>query len=330
MRPLVQSETGELMVLRNTLAKQVNTRAIGMAACAALFVFAPPVVGQSTNEPATVEQSAQGTMPKARITKRDCKRLIRHQARADVAYQPGVDVRGNPVVPADASGGFKIPLPDVFEFNITKDLTTYLGDDEDKLAADKAAAIAAEKTVAATNAAVTSAELSLAGAQTIAHNTAAAAAAAQAAADAAPNDAALAAAAVAAQQTADTATEGLTTTQAAFDATTSASTSNDTAAALAGAQSAKSAAEEIGYVPDATATSAATAAQTTAADAAAADSAAAAAAKVVASSEGMSMNVGTVRFNIKTGGMTFNGKPLNDASMSELAEKCQAMMAAGK
>jgi hypothetical protein len=326
----VQSEAGNSMVLRNTQAKQVDMRLIGFAACAALFVFVSPVFVQSTDEPAKAEQSAEVSVPKARITKRDCKRLIRYQARADVAYKPGVDVRGNSVVPADASGGFTIPLPDVFEFNVTKDLTIYLGGDEDKLAADKAAAIAAEKTVAATNAAVTSAELSLAGAQTIADNTAAAATAAQAAADAAPNDAALAAAATTANELATTVAADLATTQAAFDATTSALTSNDTATALASAQSAKTAAEQMGYVPDATVTSAAATAQTTATGAAAADSAAASAAKVVASSEGMTLNVGKVRFNIKTGGMTFNGKPLNDGSMSGLAEKCQAMMAAGK
>jgi hypothetical protein len=330
MRPLVHSEAGGLMTRRNNQARWVNIRAMGIVASTALFVFAQPVLGQLTNEPAKAQQPAQDTAPKARITKRDCKRLIRHRARADVAYKPGVDVRGNPVVPADASGRFTIPLPDVFEFHVTKDLTTYLGADEDQLAADKATAIAAEKTVAATKAAVTSAELSLAGAQSIADNTAAAATAAKAAADAAPNDATLAAAAATAQQTAAIAAAGLASTQTAVTATTSASTSNDTAAALASAQLAKAAAEEIGYVPDATAISAATAAQTTATDAAVADSAAAAAAQVVASSEGMTLNVGTVRFNIKTGGMTFNGKPLNDASMSELAEKCQAMMAAGK
>lgn len=300
-------------------------------ACAGLFVFASPVMGQtSSNEPAKAEQTESDTTPKARITKRDCKRVIRHQARADVAYKPGVDVRGNPVAPADASGGFTIPLPDVFEFNITKDLTTYLGSDEEKLAADKAAAIAAEKTVAATNAAVTSAELSLAGAQTISDNATAAATAAQAAADAAPNDVALATAATTAQATADTATASLATTQAAYDATTTASTSNDVTLALSSANATKAAAENMGYVADATATSAASSAQTTASDAVAADTAAAEAAKVVSSSEGMTLNVGTVRFNIKTGGMTFNGKPLNDASVSELAAQCQIMMAAGK
>ncbi len=31
---------------------------------------------------------------KIKFTKKDCRRLVRHQARADVAYKPGVDVRG--------------------------------------------------------------------------------------------------------------------------------------------------------------------------------------------------------------------------------------------
>jgi hypothetical protein len=92
----------------------------------------------------TEAAKAEPEAPKVRITKKDCRRLVRHQASADVAYKPGVDVRGNAVVPADISGGFTIPLPDVFEFNITKDLTAYLGGAEDQLAADKAAAIAAE------------------------------------------------------------------------------------------------------------------------------------------------------------------------------------------
>ena len=38
--------------------------------------------------------------PKVRIAKKDCRRLVRHQPAADVAYQPGVDVRGNKVVGA--------------------------------------------------------------------------------------------------------------------------------------------------------------------------------------------------------------------------------------
>ena len=39
--------------------------------------------------------------PKVTMTKRDCQRLVRHQARDDVAFKPGVDVRGKKVKSAD-------------------------------------------------------------------------------------------------------------------------------------------------------------------------------------------------------------------------------------
>ena len=47
------------------------------------------------------------------ISRRDCERLVRHEPSADVTYQPGVDVHGRPVVPADLGGGQQIELPDV-------------------------------------------------------------------------------------------------------------------------------------------------------------------------------------------------------------------------
>lgn len=47
------------------------------------------------------------------IARRDCERLVRHQPAPDVAYQPGVDAHGRPVVPADLGGGAQIELPDV-------------------------------------------------------------------------------------------------------------------------------------------------------------------------------------------------------------------------
>ncbi|MEQ9575787.1 MAG: hypothetical protein RLN77_09425, partial [Rhodospirillales bacterium] len=97
---------------------------------------APPPAGQAAAEPAT---------PKARISTRDCRRVLRHQSSGDVAYKPGVDARGKAVAPADLSGGFQMVLPDVYEFNVTKDLTSSLGSAEDQLAADKATALAAEK-----------------------------------------------------------------------------------------------------------------------------------------------------------------------------------------
>jgi hypothetical protein len=47
------------------------------------------------------------------ISRQDCERLVRHEPAPDVAYQPGVDVHGKPVVPADLGGGAPIQLPDV-------------------------------------------------------------------------------------------------------------------------------------------------------------------------------------------------------------------------
>ena len=249
-----------------------------------------------------------------RISKPDCQRVVRHQASADVAYKPGVDVRGNAVAPADASGGFTIPLPDVFEFNITKDLTAYLGGAEDKLAADKAAAIAAERSVTATDAALTSAETSLAGAET-AYDAAVAAAAA------APNDTDLAAAAASAET-------NLAATQTAYDATQTAASADNVATALAQSQAALAAAKQTGYTPDAAATTESETATQAAADAETADTAALKAAKTVSKSADMTLNVGTVRYDINTGAMTFNGQSLTGESEADLAAQCRAMLSA--
>lgn len=47
------------------------------------------------------------------ISRKDCDRLVNHEPAPDVTYQPGVDVHGRPVVPADLGGGQQIQLPDV-------------------------------------------------------------------------------------------------------------------------------------------------------------------------------------------------------------------------
>jgi len=302
----------------------------------ALFMVALGCVGAAEAQDASANAEAASESPKVRITKKDCRRLVRHQASANVAYQPGVDVRGNPVVGADLAGSFTIPIPDVFEFNITKDLSAYLDGPEEQLAADKAAAIAAERSVAATNAAVDSAESAVTSAETVYQDALADATAAQTAAEAAPNDAALATAAAEAQAEADAAASGLATTKSAYTATQTAATSDDVSGALTAAQSALAAAETTAEAAglDADAVAAATAdvssavseAQQAAADSASADAAALEAMETVSKSAGMTLNVGTVRFNINTGAMTFNGKPLTDVSESELAERCRIML----
>jgi len=54
------------------------------------------------------------------ITKSDCILLVEHVPSADVAYQPGVDVRGRKVAPADveASPNLTDIVPEVLEFSI--------------------------------------------------------------------------------------------------------------------------------------------------------------------------------------------------------------------
>ena len=47
------------------------------------------------------------------ITRRACDWLVEHQAVPDVTYQPGVDVYGRPVAPADLDGGSNLALPEV-------------------------------------------------------------------------------------------------------------------------------------------------------------------------------------------------------------------------
>ncbi len=74
--------------------------------------------------PAGAQQAVGGTAPMViTITKMDCSRLIQHTPAPDVAYKPGVDVRGRPVVSADADPAqaefAKKILPDVLEIPIT-------------------------------------------------------------------------------------------------------------------------------------------------------------------------------------------------------------------
>lgn len=61
------------------------------------------------------------------ITEADCSRLVTHVASSDVAYQPGVDVNGNAVAPADLNAQPQIRVPDVISIPVTIDLATNLG-----------------------------------------------------------------------------------------------------------------------------------------------------------------------------------------------------------
>lgn len=61
------------------------------------------------------------------ISKQDCSQLVRHVASSDVGFQPGVDVNGNAVAPADLEGTRTIPAPDAISIPLTLDLASRLG-----------------------------------------------------------------------------------------------------------------------------------------------------------------------------------------------------------
>ncbi len=61
------------------------------------------------------------------ITKADCARLVEHVPAPDVAYQPGVDVYGRPVAPAELDGGVRRPVPETILIDIEIDLLQRFG-----------------------------------------------------------------------------------------------------------------------------------------------------------------------------------------------------------
>jgi len=74
--------------------------------------------------PALAQEGAQEDEKKVThmsVSLDDCRRLIRHKARNDVAYKAGVDVRGKAVAPADLKlplGAIKVPDEIVIDFGL--------------------------------------------------------------------------------------------------------------------------------------------------------------------------------------------------------------------
>ena len=56
-----------------------------------------------------------------------CRILEQHIPRADVTYQPGVDVHGEPVVPADLNDSSGFQLPETIKIPLSVDLATDFG-----------------------------------------------------------------------------------------------------------------------------------------------------------------------------------------------------------
>jgi hypothetical protein len=63
------------------------------------------------------------------VSSKDCRRLVRHVARDDVTYRAGVDVRGRKLKgpSADISGNSQVKGPTIIEFDVTRDLRSFLG-----------------------------------------------------------------------------------------------------------------------------------------------------------------------------------------------------------
>ncbi len=55
-----------------------------------------------------------------------CRALVKHVPDADVAYQPGMDVRGRKVVPADLGATPRMELPEEITIPLTADLFHFL------------------------------------------------------------------------------------------------------------------------------------------------------------------------------------------------------------
>jgi len=83
-----------------------------------IAMFALPAFAQDGGQEAA--QKDDKAVTHMSVSLDDCRRLIRHKARDDVAYKPGVDVRGKAVAPADLQplGAIKVPDEIVIDFGL--------------------------------------------------------------------------------------------------------------------------------------------------------------------------------------------------------------------
>ena len=72
-----------------------------------------------------VAAAAPAWAQKTTITGVDCRRLVRYQPAPDVAYKPGVDVKGRKVAPADVNDAPQIKVPETITFDAAVDLRRF-------------------------------------------------------------------------------------------------------------------------------------------------------------------------------------------------------------
>ena len=95
----------------------------------ALFLLAAvlAVASAAAHENATVPTTTGAAITTVAITRADCARLVAHVPDPDVAYEPGVDVYGREVAPADLGGAPRIELPETILIGIEIDLLARFG-----------------------------------------------------------------------------------------------------------------------------------------------------------------------------------------------------------
>lgn len=93
-----------------------NSMTLLWGAALSTALCATSIVAATAQETVTVDEQA-GVV---RLTKADCQRLTVHVPDAEVAYQPGVSVRGDKVAPADLNAQ-PIELPETIRIPITVD-----------------------------------------------------------------------------------------------------------------------------------------------------------------------------------------------------------------
>lgn len=72
-------------------------------------------------------QDADKAVTQMSVSLEDCQRVIRHKARSDVAYKPGVDVHGKAVKAADLKVLGALSLPDEIVIDFGLDLAGRYG-----------------------------------------------------------------------------------------------------------------------------------------------------------------------------------------------------------
>ena len=95
----------------------------------ALFLLAAvlAVASAAAHENATVPTTTGAAITTVAITRADCARLVAHVPDPDVAYEPGVEVYGREVAPADLGGAPRIELPETILIDIEIDLQARFG-----------------------------------------------------------------------------------------------------------------------------------------------------------------------------------------------------------